>query len=167
MPADGSPRRPPPLWTSYAAASATEPSGREEAEAPAPAAATHASGRRPPTLRAPARRPGQPHSPARASSHRRAPTLSALTSNPLAQDTQQEAVDDEQTPTPRVQRAPPRLHAQAQAQAAQPRGEKKSPSAGATKAEMRKAQVLWNENPANFHQAACVYLLGGPRTWRA
>ena len=31
----------------------------------------------------------------------------------------------------------------------------------ATKATIKKEQIRWKENPANFHQASCVYLLGG------
>ena len=31
------------------------------------------------------------------------------------------------------------------------------------KQEFRKVLSHWNENPANFHQAACVFLLGGIR----
>jgi hypothetical protein len=33
-------------------------------------------------------------------------------------------------------------------------------SSATAQQQVRKALALWSENPANFHQAACVFLLG-------
>lgn len=40
-------------------------------------------------------------------------------------------------------------------------GVKKDGDDSPNKQEIQKVLTLWKENPANFHQAACVFLLGG------